>query len=233
MIRLRNGVEARTRRAAISPLSGSAKIAFLGDSITHGVGDGGNFDGFRPGIDAQLVSAGFSSLVYQGPITSGTVAKTQNHNGHDSYTCALHIAEVAGFYGPGLIQPDIFAIQLGTNDTNTAFRNASNGYVALLRLLHTLVPTARFVCWPPPPRGSSADVPTNQTDLPNFWNILEGEGLIIYRAMATASALTLGAGTDYFEANPNETHPNATGYSKLVTAIYPAFVRALQGAAMP
>lgn len=178
----------------------------LGDSITHGYGDGPPpdgtaaplYDGYRPTLLADVTAAGFPVRFVGGQV-SGTVEETSHHEGVNGATVADKLADVARI---AAFAPDVFLVDLGTNDHAREF--AAN-YPVLLRELHATVPRAEFVV---AALGHGAiDLPSNNTALPKLWDELESEGLRLHRSYPGSPPMVYPE-----EYNRDGVHPNAAGY---------------------
>lgn len=231
-----------TWKSLIRPLSQeatNAKVAWVGDSITRGfdctdTSTSTVYNGFRAGLNTAAIADGFTNLQWIGTQNNSTASgvATRLHEGVNGDSCVDKLAianatnaagvatsKVTDNFGPGksLHGVEVIGVFLCTNGENPALGGTfSTNYRLLIEQLHYLEPQARFVGVEGFVGGCIAQNP----NLRSVWDTLNTEGIRIART--GTSTVTSGDLCD-------GTHPTPSGYAKMVTDIYPAFKRALQG----
>lgn len=132
-------------------------------------------------------------------------------------------SKISNIFGAGnpLHGVDVISVFLCTNGENPSPGGTfSANYKTLIEQIHTLEPQARFVGILGFSGGCTTGSNTNLSTSGGLWDQLAAEGIHIYRT--GASTVTGGDLCDGL-------HPNAGGYAKMVTDIYPTLRRALRG----
>ena len=211
----------------------------IGDSITRGYDCSSTqsdpvYNGYRSVLDTLAIADGYTSLQWLGQQNNSTATyvATRHHEGinGDSANDKLSTApttngsgfatnKMANYLGNG--QPlhgvQVIMVNLGTNAEDGGGTFAAN-YQALIEQAHALEPQARFVV---NTVFSGASASANNTSLTTVrtgvWDVLGQEGINLYRVTLPTPSLCDGI------------HPDASGYTTIGNAIYPALKAALRG----
>jgi len=192
----------------------------LGDSLTDGYNIPG---GYRIDLAAQFAAAGMATD-FVGSLINGPATLTdREHEGHSGWRIDQISASITSWMNA--YQPDVVLLMIGTNDVVQDYQlaTAPDRLSSLIDQIVVLAPATHVIVSSIPRIGGSPNSERVQAYNATVPGIVGGKVAAGKRVSFVDAYAVIGAGdlhTDY-------THLNASGYSKLANAWYPAVRTAL------